>query len=523
MRPPRAPRRLFRLRRDRRGVAAVFVALMFIPILLAMGGAIDLGVAYYLKARLGYAVDAAALAVGSTLDDSVDIRDRAIDFMEANFPDDAIGNLLVDDANLTVTEVNDVITISAKASFDTFFLKLFDVPTVTVHAEGEVVRAVLGMEVALVLDVTGSMTGSKIGQLRSASRALLETLFGSQSRPDNLFVSIVPYSASVNAGGEVIPATLPAGVIFDPSDPLSWKGCLRENYDLTSLTDITKQDLTGDSPPASENATWDAMYFPPSMDNDYDPLDSSSVEDSSGTARQNAGRGPNLGCPAAIEPLTNDRDFLLSYVGDTGTVGELDSWHRGGTLSDVGMAWGIRTLSGDTAPFTQGEPWGKDRWVKAIVLMTDGENQMYWMPGTNGDNEADHTAWSDQTAYGRLDEFWLGIGETMPSSLIDPADTKNEKNTNKSRRNSLKSSATTEINQRLTNLCDYAESLGTLIYTVTFGSGASGVQNIYRECASKEDPVEGLPAGKHIHADEGELEDAFTEIGQELSNLRVSR
>jgi len=518
-----ALRRRFGLRHDRRGVTAVVIAVMMIPIMLAMGGAVDIGVAYYLKTRLGYAVDAAALAVGSTLDQDIDIRDRALTFLKANYPDTAIGELKLDDGDFQVTEVNDVITISAKAEFDTFFLQLFGRPTITVAAEGEVVRAVLGMEVALVLDVTGSMTGSKIGQLRSASRALLETLFGSQATPDNLFVSIVPYSASVNAGGEYIPSSLPSGVSYDPTNPLGWKGCLLENYDLSSLTDITKEELTGDTPPASEDASWDAMYFPPSKDNDYDPSDSSTVRDSAGTESQNAGRGPNLGCPAAIQPLTNDRNFLLSYVGDTGTTGQLDSWHRGGTLSDIGMAWGIRTLSGDTAPFTQGEPWGKERWVKAIVLMTDGENQMYWLPSSSGPNEANHEAWSDQTAYGRMDEFWVGAGKTMPNTLIDPAEDKDDEKANKKRRNSLKRDATDEINDRLAGLCDYAESLGTLIYTVTFGSGASGVQDIYRECASEEDPVEGIPAGKHIHADEGELTKAFTEIGQELSNLRVSR
>jgi Flp pilus assembly protein TadG len=501
------------------------VALMLVPILMALGGAIDLGVAYYLKARLGYAVDAAALSVGSTIDDDVNIRDRAQAFLEANYPSTAVGTLLLDDQNFTVTENDNVVTISAKASFDTFFLKLFNRPTITVAASGEVIRAVKGMDVALVLDVTGSMTGSKIRELRSASRALLETLFGSQSRPENLFVSIVPYSASVNPGGEV--GSAPSGVSLDVTsseDSLDWKGCVMAKYDLTSLTSITKAQLTGGSPPSSEGITWDPMYFAPDKDNNYDPADATTVESSAGTERQNAGRGPNLGCPAPIQPLTNDRDFLLSYVGDSGTVGELDSWHRGGTLSDIGMAWGIRTLMGDTEPFDEGESWGKDRWIKVIVMMTDGENQMYWQGSDAGSNSTNHEAWSDQTAYGRMDEFWVGIGKTMPNTLIDPAEDSSDRNTNKSRRNSLKGDATDEINDRLTALCDYADGLDTLVYTVTFGgSVSSGVQAIYQNCASSEKPSEGIPAGMYIHADEGALTAAFSEIGRVLSNLRVSK
>lgn len=526
MRPLHAIGLIRRLRRDDRGVVVVMVALMLVPILLALGGAIDLGVAYYLKARLGYAVDAAALSVGSTIDDNVNIRDRAQAFLEANYPSGAIGTLLMDDQNFTVTENDNVVTISAKASFDTFFLKLFNRPTITVAASGEVIRAVKGMDVALVLDVTGSMTGSKIRELRSASRALLETLFGSQSRPENLFVSVVPYSASVNPGGEV--GSAPTGRVLDVTsseDSLDWKGCVMAKYDLTSLTSITLAQLTGGSAPTSEGITWDPMYFGPDEDNDYDPSDATTVESSAGTERQNAGRGPNLGCPAPIQPLTNDRDFLFSYVGDSGTVGQLDSFHRGGTLSDIGMAWGIRTLMGDTEPFDEGETWGKERWIKVIVLMTDGENQMYWLPSSSGANSANDEEWSDQTAYGRMDEFWTGIGKTnFPGTMNDPADTSAKRNENRSYRNSLKGFATNEINDRLTALCDYADGLNTLIYTVTFGgSVSSGVQAIYRDCASTEKPSEGIPAGMYIHADEGALTAAFSEIGRVLSNLRVSK
>ncbi|MDP7230054.1 MAG: pilus assembly protein [Alphaproteobacteria bacterium] len=50
---------------DRRGVAAIFFVLALIPIVGAGGAAVDLSRAYVVKQRLGNALDAAGLAVGS--------------------------------------------------------------------------------------------------------------------------------------------------------------------------------------------------------------------------------------------------------------------------------------------------------------------------------------------------------------------------------------------------------------------------------------------------------------------------
>ena len=60
------------------------------------------------------------------------------------------------------------------------------------------------VEIAMVLDNSGSMGGSKISTLKSASKELVETLFNSinasSNTPDPIKFSLVPFSAMVNVG-----------------------------------------------------------------------------------------------------------------------------------------------------------------------------------------------------------------------------------------------------------------------------------------------------------------------------------
>ncbi|WP_299438038.1 TadE/TadG family type IV pilus assembly protein [uncultured Rhodospira sp.] len=482
---------LRRLRRDTRGVTVIVFGLLMAPLFLALGGAVDLGVAYYLKNRLGYAVDAAALAVGSTVDEAVDIMDRARDFVIANYPDDTIGHV----HDIVAFEVDNVVTVSAKATFDTFFMKLFSLEELTVYAESEVIRAIKGLEVAMVLDNTGSMRGNNnIGALRDASEDFVKILFGSETVHPKLFVSIVPYAASVNPGPEAFGGhTSPTAPAWWPeeSDPnyvpfewnpddggsfadgLGWKGCVMER---------TGSDLLGDDDPAG----WEAWAWEPDPSNDYD------LEDMEGTVRynpstyQNSGTGPNLGCPSPIIPLTNKKGDLIDVVRG------LDAWHRGGTMADIGLAWGRRVLSPEP-PFTEGQPWNKELWEKAIVMMTDGVNQFYKLPNDAGPNEEYEDVNSDYTGIGWLSSDNPRIGTNNMGAANDT------------------------IDDRMAAMCEELKQKGIIVYTVTFSSGIDqATKDLYRNCAT--DPTKWFDSPT-----QADLKASFKAIAVELSNLRVSR
>lgn len=189
-------------------------------------------------------------------------------------------------------------------------------------------------------------------------------------------------------------------------------------------------------------------------------------------------RTPNLGCPVTnpILPLTNDQDALLDAADD------IVYWCRGGTLGNLGMTWGLRVLSPEP-PFVEGAAYDNPFWRKAIIMMTDGENQLFKKPGI--------AKTSDYSSYGYLSDGVLGTTNS--------------------------GTALNTVNNRFLETCALAKSLGITVYTVTFGSSIIGKpsEQKYIECAS--DETKYYPA-----ATNEELVEAFTEISRELSNLRIS-
>jgi len=473
-----ATRLLSRFADSRRGAMAVNFALLIVPLLAAVGMSIDGSRFLLTRYHLQSAVDASALAVATVYDEKPVIDALADKFVVKNFT--------LDDATLTSVDTSitgDTITVNGTASMQTLFMSIFQVSQVDVAVTTTVKRAGGGLLVSLVLDNTGSMwsdSPSKIESLRSASDILVDAIFDGDNEPEDLRVAIVPYASTVNPGAEaesIVDGTHPYGPL-DPSDKTKWKGCVLERSGANSIAD------TG--PDVEE---WQPFWYPvDSDDNDYDIDDPSTIHPGGFTNTNNI-TGPNIGCPTPITPLTN------SYSTVTAAVDALTAWNRGGTLGDIGMAWGIRSLS-PGAPFTESteiDPktgatlWDSPRWRKAIMIMTDGDNLFYDVHPYSGPGK------SDYTGYGRL-------GESQADALFgtDNANT-----------------AKVIVDQRLQSLCTTAKNQDIIVFTVTFGTqpNAATKQN-FQDCAT--DP------GKYFHAPgKATLESAFGAIGAELSKLRI--
>ena len=56
------------------------------------------------------------------------------------------------------------------------------------------------MELALVLDNTGSMWGSPFDTMKAAAHELVNIIYGEAETHPNLYVAVVPYVATVNIG-----------------------------------------------------------------------------------------------------------------------------------------------------------------------------------------------------------------------------------------------------------------------------------------------------------------------------------
>jgi len=449
----------------KRGNVVILFAFSLIPIISSAGIAVDLAIAYAAKTRMSSALDAAALAVGSSTGTNAQLSAIAQKFFNANFPSGTLGV----SPTISVTVTGDTISATATGSVPTSVMKVVGINSVPLSLNTTVLRQISGLELVMVLDNTGSMvTNNNIGAVRTAAQSLTDILFGGNTTHPYLKIGLVPYSASVNPGS-IAPSLITTGDTYAPANPLGWKGCVIERAGADGIGDTT-------------SVTWMRYNWLPSVDNSYSLTNAATVF--SGQAYGNSATGPNLGCPTPITPLTN------VYATVTAGISAMQAWSRGGTLGDIGMAWGLRVLSPEW-PFQQGLPWGTANWTKALILMTDGDNLFYKLTGTSGTNKVNNAVVSDYTGYGRLDELGR-MGTTNAAT------------------------AKTLIDTRLSTVCQTLKNKGVTVYTVTFTSGINAATKaIYKNCAS--DPTKYFDSPSQT-----DLQNSFRAIATELSKLRVA-
>ena len=492
--PPKTGRRTM----QQGGSIGVIFALALVPLLAFAGLAVDYGRALLYRNQLGYALDTAALAVASSTGTKQQLEARMRAYLDANFANED----LHDEIDFDLGDPGETITAEASLRMDTTFMAVLGRRYLDISVSTTVLREISGLELAMVLDVTGSMAGSKIADLREAARALVRIVFDDEPAPEFLRVAVVPYSAAVNPGDEaedivnmdwmdnVDPEDIGldpddpehniTSIDYDPGDPLMWKGCVRARGDGHDVLDSSIED----------GGEWEPYYWPSSLDNDW-----AAAGVDMRNSRGNEMRGPNIGCPTPILPLTNDREAVDD------AIDALDAWSRGGTMGNVGMVWGWRVLSPDP-PFSDGVlPYDEPLWQKAIVMMTDGDNLTYQWPDIrdyrdlDGDGRTSDTVRntyysSDYGSYDRVEEGNLGT--------------------------TSRGTAGSRLDDRLEDVCTNIKETGITVFTITFGSGVdSTTRAIYQNCASQ--------SGYYFHAPDGaQLEQVFETVGNQLSKLRVT-
>lgn len=210
--------RLRRLVRERDGNLAMIFGLAAIPIIIGCGIAIDVGRAYLVRLDLESALDAAAIAVASspTTLTTAQFQTRLQGYFDANFPTTNTALAIPNSLTVSMTDpTQPQINVTASVNVPTTFLQLIGVPNIAVAASNQVTKGTNALELALVLDNTGSMmcgdnssgTGSPcttpahIAALKTDAQQIVDTLFADSTDPSKLKISVVPYVTSVNVGG----------------------------------------------------------------------------------------------------------------------------------------------------------------------------------------------------------------------------------------------------------------------------------------------------------------------------------
>lgn len=166
----------------------------------------------------------------------------------------------------------------------------------------------------------------------------------------------------------------------------------------------------------------------------------------------------------------------------------------GSTVIPEGLAWGWRVLS-PAEPFTEGVSYTNQKTLKAIILLTDGRNQV---EGDIGHNN------SFYSAYGYAAEGHLG-----------PADGSGTREALDAKTAALCSSVKADKD-------GVAGDQDVFVYTLTFQVPDNATRTMMQNCAT---PPDDCP-GNQCYFDSptaADLDGAFEKIAIGLSQLRLAK
>ncbi len=322
-----AMRPLARLGHDERGAIAVQFALLLIPIAILTFGLIDLSRTSVQKRQLQDALDAATLMAAR----STATTDAALDTVgDAALATEMAGlGVALGPSNSTFAlgPNNTVVGTVQNVTIKPIIANLWSTGDKTITAGSTVMRSVNKLEVALVLDNTGSMGSTlnsgtkKIDALITASKSLVDVLAAAAARAsetDAVKISVVPFSMTVNVGSTYqsqtawlsgkMPATGYGTDVFATNQNrftllsnlgLTWAGCVESRP--------APYDVTDDAPSSSTPASMFVPFFAPD-----EPDDNTVGVNQSSTTRYRDARTQNTSYPI-------ENNWLPDGVSPSGT------------------------------------------------------------------------------------------------------------------------------------------------------------------------------------------------------------
>jgi Flp pilus assembly protein TadG len=511
---------------DDRGNVALVAALSMAPICVAGLGAADLARATSAKSQLQDALDTAALAAARTnATTDAELKTYGDRYLAQNLK-------LSSDATVVASSFrfadNGRVVATATVAVRPFVAGLVTGGDMAINATSEVVRAGVKVEVALVLDTTGSMTeGDKLDDMKDAAQAFvlkMKTASGKAIEPNTIKISVVPFANTVRV--DEVAYRNSTWVDQNGAAPIndqifttatgtqhasrftlfsnlgtSWRGCFEMRE--------APYDVQDDPPTVSNPATLYTPYFAPDepdsrtegygneYGNSYVRDYPKGAKDTSSNWRVRQGLinkygneklrtigityGPNADCGVSrLRRLTTDFDSLIDYIDD------LEA--NGNTNIPIGLMWGWNTLT-PHAPFSDGVGYNTPKHKKIIVLMTDGENTMSRRDTPN-------------------DGEYAGTGYIWQQRILTSDGTPLQQGATSAQR-------TQALDARLRKLCDNIKAKGIDLYTIRVEVD-TGTNELLKSCASGRDYF------YDVHSS-STLTTVFESIAGQIAALHLSR
>ncbi len=176
---------------------AIWFAVMALPLAVLSFALIDINRASVEKRHLQDALDAATLlAARSTADTDNELQAIGEAALRAQLAGMSEATLRSSSFRLVGTKIES----TAIATLAPYISNLWLQGDMQVGVQAEVARASTNLELALVLDITGSMSGTPLSDLKTAAKDLIDYVIQDVQTPYYSKAAIVPYSVGVNLG-----------------------------------------------------------------------------------------------------------------------------------------------------------------------------------------------------------------------------------------------------------------------------------------------------------------------------------
>lgn len=363
------------------------------------------------------------------------------------------------------------VTVRTNPGIDTIFMRMIGMDQLTSLEISSAREDVTNIEIALVLDISGSMRWTdsigipRITRLRNAARGFIDRLYP-EDHLDTTTVSIIPYAGTVNPGREV----------FELLGGVAW-------HDYSHCPDIPRQAFNTTALPnvAQMPQAPHFMHWPidrPTMDWGWCPTEANSILHHSSDPerlkryltdlRLHDGTGTHYGMRWGAALLDPTSQWLTAALAQTGTV---DQRHADRPAS-----------------------WDDPDTMKVVVLMTDGMI-------------------TEQVRPRRANSAIFGRNGIYPTEAEQ--DTLNTRHILALNGNQRQEISTQNQNvQDFFNVCNLLKANGVIIYTIAFETNDRG-RNEMRTCAT---------SPSHYFTAVGlDLDSAFSAIATSIQALRLTQ
>ncbi|WP_422037248.1 pilus assembly protein TadG-related protein [Roseibium sp.] len=460
--------RLARFRRDDSGNVAILTALCALPLIVAACGSVDVLRMTSTQERLQIMLDSATLAAAA-LSQSGDMEDVVDAYMDANLPDGTAWNTLSYTTKvLEDTESSRELEVTASVTLKTPFLSLIGMSSQTVNAKSVAVQSQTDIEISMVLDISSSMSGAKVADLRSASKSFIDLMLAGDL-VDHTSINLIPFGGTVNIGADLfdelaVPVASDSSNV-DPSDV---------NYAPADTIPHSVFRFThGNTCIEYTNSDYNLLAIP-----------SGSRPQVPNFTRYGA---KNDWCPRSdTEALfnSNSASDLKDRIDDM-TLSD-------GTGLDIGVMWGAKALSpslkGDLGGDFTDRPadFDDDGTMKVAIIMTDGAITGQDRPVSPASAEKPHILNNADRQ-----KIVVGGGTDVDSSTSYNA---------------------TAYFKRI---CEALRANSVVVYTIGYQiAGGSDPDTLMKYCAST--------PSNYYHVDAFDLDSAFNGIAASINSLRIS-